>query len=187
MEGIASIDFSVLNTLQDTIRCGFLDVVLAFFGTIGNAGLCWIVVAIILLFFRKTRAAAVMMLAAMALGFLIGDIIIKPIVARPRPFLVNTDINLFIKAPSGYSFPSGHSCAGFASATVLLLTHRKLGFAALGLASVIAFSRLYCYVHYPSDVLCGIVLGILSALLVVVLFRKTTIDRKILNIGYKIK
>ncbi len=187
MEAINSIDFSILDFIQNTFRCGFLDAVFPFVGTITNAGLLWIAIAAGMLFFRKTRPAGVMMLAAMALGYLTGDLIIKHLVMRPRPFLVNTDFTLFIKAPSGYSFPSGHTTAAFASATVLFIKHRRAGIAALAGAVIIAFSRLYCYVHYPSDVLCGIALGVLSAIVITVLFKKTRLDDKLSKIGSKNK
>jgi undecaprenyl-diphosphatase len=176
---ISSIDFSILNFIQDVLKCTFMDWTMAFFSVIGNAGIVWIVAGVAMLFFKKTRAAGVMVLCTVLLGFITGELIIKNIVARPRPFLVNTDITLFIKAPSGYSFPSGHSCAGMASSAVLLAKHKRLGIPALCVAVIIAFSRLYNYVHYPSDVLCGVALGVLSALLVMFIFRKTGLEKRL--------
>ncbi len=177
MDFIVSIDFAILDALQQ-LRCAFLDWFFAFFSYIGEVGIIWIAAGVALLFFRKTRAAGVMVLTALALGFLIGDIGIKHLIQRPRPFLVNTDVNLFISAPSGFSFPSGHSTAAMAATTVLLCTHKKLGFIALPVAVLIMLSRLYNYVHYPTDVLCGAVLGIFSALVVVFVFRKTGLEKK---------
>jgi undecaprenyl-diphosphatase len=69
-------------------------------------------------------------------------------------------IPLLIEAPTDYSFPSGHTIASFEAATVLLIRHKKWGIMAMVLAVLIAFSRLYLYVHYPTDVLSSIVLGI---------------------------
>ena len=94
---------------------------------------------------------------------LTGNMILKPLVARMRPFTVNTAIELLIPPPTDFSFPSGHTYASFASATAICRNNRKIGVPALILASLIAFSRLYLYVHYPSDVLGGAVVGLAAA------------------------
>ena len=101
------------------------------------------------------------MLIALALGYLTGNVMLKHLVGRSRPFTVNTDITLLIKQPSGASFPSTHSVLAASATTVLLAKKRTLGFIALALTVIIAFSRLYLYVHYPTDVLCGLLLGVL--------------------------
>ena len=100
----------------------------------------------------------------------------KPLIARTRPFDANNlkDI-LLIKAPKDYSFPSGHTMASFAAATVLIYMNRKVGIVAMVLAVLIAFSRLYLYVHYPSDVFAGMIFGILSAIISIKLLAKTKI------------
>ena len=91
-----------------------------------------------------------------------GNMILKPLVARLRPFTVNTAVELLIPPPADFSFPSGHTYASFASSTAILRNNRRIGSCALVLAILIAFSRLYLYVHYPTDVLFGILLGILA-------------------------
>ncbi len=171
-EEINSVDLAVLDFLQSTVKCAFLDSVMAFFSFIGNSGMIWILICVAMMFFRKTRMMGVMALSAVVLGFLIGELGIKNIVCRPRPFVANPDIVLNISPPSGYSFPSGHSCSSFAAATVMLCCDRRYGIKALFLAALIAFSRLYNYVHYPSDVICGILLGIFCALLTVYIFKR---------------
>ena len=158
---IYSIDFAVLDFIQETMRCAFLDVVMAVFSYMGEAGGIWIITAVIMLCFRKTRATGVMLITAVLAGFLIGEIGLKNIVCRARPFTENPLVVPAIKLPSGYSFPSGHSCSSFAAATL------------------IAFSRLYNYVHFPSDVLCGIILGVTCAIITIVVFRKTGLDKKL--------
>lgn len=90
----------------------------------------------------------------------LGDNILKPWIARLRPFQVHPKDSLLILAPSGYSFPSGHTFSSFTAATILLWTDKKIGIPAFILASLIGFSRLYLYVHFPSDVLAGIILGL---------------------------
>ena len=181
-EFITNTDFQILNFIQEHIRNAFLDPVMAVLGYLGEAGAVWIILGIVLLFFRKTRPAGVCMLAAMALGYLIGDIGIKHLVARPRPFLVNTDVDLYINAPTSHSFPSGHSTASFAAVTSLfgmLKEKRWIAYSALGLAILIVFSRLYNYVHYPSDVLCGMILGIICGTIMIIIFKKTKLDKRL--------
>ncbi len=183
---IYSIDFSILDFIQNTLKCGFLDPVMAVISYMGEAGGIWIIASVIMMCFRKTRATGVMVLCAVTMGYIIGEIGIKNIVCRARPFTENTDILLNIKPPSGYSFPSGHSCSSFAAATVLILRDKRFGIAAIIVAGTIAFSRLYNYVHFPSDVLCGILLGIACALTTVFIFKKTGFDKKLSgNIKYK--
>ena len=98
------------------------------------------------------------------MGLLLGEIALKNIICRPRPFQDMPGIPLLIPPPSGYSFPSGHSCASFAAATIIFLKDRRPGAAALALAALIAFSRVFLFVHYPTDVLAGSLLGVLCAL-----------------------
>ena len=161
MGSIQSFDLSLLNAIQDTFRCGFLDSFTVFLSYLTTSGIIWIVAGVVLLFFRKTRAAGIILLIALAIGYLTGDVLLKHLVNRPRPFTVNTDIDLLIKQPSGASFPSTHSTLAAAATTVLLVKKRAFGFIALALTVCIAFSRLYLYVHYPTDVLCGLLLGAL--------------------------
>lgn len=178
-EYISSIDFAVLDFIQNTLKCVFLDYAMAFFSYIGEAGGIWIITAVIMMCFRKTRATGIMVLFAVLAGYIIGELGIKNIVGRLRPFMVNSGIELNIPPPSGYSFPSGHSCSSFAAATVLFIHNKKLGIPAIIVATLIAFSRLYNYVHFPSDVICGILLGIICAVVTVWVFRKTGLDKRI--------
>ncbi len=176
---INSVDFAILDFIQNTIRCSFLDTVMTVLSYMGEAGIFWIAAAIVMLFFKKTRAIGAMVLAAMALGYVVGELGIKNIVCRPRPFVLNPAVVPVIAPPSGFSFPSGHSCSSFAAATVIFVCNKRLGIPAVILAALIAFSRLYNYVHFPSDVLCGILLGIACAAITVALFRKTGLENRI--------
>jgi undecaprenyl-diphosphatase len=101
------------------------------------------------------------MLTALALDVLLCNVMLKPLVGRMRPFTVNTGVELLINAPKDFSFPSGHTAASFAAAFALLFVKNKLWIPSMILASLIAFSRLYLYVHYPTDVLAGILLGLI--------------------------
>jgi len=122
------------------------------------------ILAVVLLFFKKTRKTGLMMGIALATGLLLINGCMKPLVGRIRPFDVQTAVTLLIEKPHDFSFPSGHTLACFEATTVLLARHKKLGIPALVVSVLIAFSRMYLYVHYLTDVLAGIVFGVLIGL-----------------------
>lgn len=164
MEWILSADNRLLTLIQEHLRTPLGDAVMPWITALGNLGIFWILLAVVLLFFPRWRMAGVQMLTAMALATLVGTVILKPLIARERPFLANDFTGLLIAAPKDFSFSSGHSAASMAAAAVLLRRSSRAGVPALILALLIAFSRMYLYVHYPSDVLAGLLLGVLSAL-----------------------
>lgn len=154
-----------LDFLQ-TIHTPLLDKILAFITSLGNAGIIWIVLAVVLLILPKTRKTGIIVAAALLMDLVLCNLILKNLVARMRPYDVNTAIAILIKKPLDFSFPSGHTAASFAAMTALFLAKmKKAWIAALVLAVLIAFSRLYFYVHYPTDVLGGVVVGILSGII----------------------
>ena len=171
-QAIVKMDNTILNMTQEYLRCGVLDTVMPWITALGNAGIFWIVISVVLLCIKRYRRYGVMMLCALAVTTLLGEITIKNIVERMRPFHAHAPFDLLISPPKGYSFPSGHSAASFSAATVLCFLDKKAGIAGLALAALIGFSRIYLYVHYPSDVLAGIFLGTAVGLLTVVFFRK---------------
>lgn len=181
MEAIQSFDFSVLDAIQNSLRCGFLDGFTVFLSYLTTSGIIWIVLGIVLIIFKKTRAAGIMVLGALAIGFLTGDVLLKHIISRPRPFVVNSGFNLLISPPSGSSFPSTHSTLAAAVTTVLLAKKKSIGFAALALTVCIAFSRLYLYVHFPTDVLCGLLLGVITGIAVILIARAIKLDDKLVS------
>ena len=154
-------DMAILDLIQSNIRTGFMDAIMAFITQLGDAGLIWIILSIGLIIPKKTRKIGFVMIIALILNGIICNIILKPMLARIRPFDVNTAIKLLINKPRDFSFPSGHTSASFTAVSVLFFRKSKLFVPSLVLAFLISFSRLYLYVHYPSDVLAGLVLGIL--------------------------
>lgn len=162
MEQILQLDNVILNWIAEHLHSPFGDAVMPWITALGNVGILWIVTAVILLFLPKWRKAGVQMLLALGVATLIGSAVLKPLIGRIRPFEANGFKDLLISAPKDFSFPSGHTAASFAAALVLFHRSRKLGAAAWITALLIAFSRLYLYVHYPTDVLAGAVLGCLS-------------------------
>lgn len=156
---IARYEIEILHRLQDLVAGWPIEEVMVALSKAGNGGMLWIVLAVVLVLFARTRAASMAMGAALLLVLLTCNLGLKPWVARPRPCMIEEALATVIACPSDFSFPSGHSSAGFAAATTLAFFFPRAGAAALVLAAIIAFSRLYLFVHFPSDVLAGIVLG----------------------------
>lgn len=160
-----NIELSILDWIQ-TLHTPFLDKIMVFITRLGDAGIIWIVLSIVLLLLPKTRKSGVVMVAALVVDVLLCNIVLKNLVARTRPYDVNTGVHLLVAKLHDYSFPSGHTAASFASVTALYLAgEKKLWKFALVLAYLIAISRLYLYVHYPTDVLGGILFGVISGYL----------------------
>ena len=158
-------DLPILDWIAAYLWCPFLDAVMPVITLLGDAGIFWIAIAVVLLFFSKTRKIGVGMGAALILGLLICNCMLKPLTARIRPYDYQLEhfgvtIKLLIEAQHDFSFPSGHTIASFEAATVLMIHNKKAGIAAMVLACLIAFSRLYLYVHYPTDVITSVILGI---------------------------
>jgi len=153
-------ELQILDVLQ-TIHNPVLDTIMCAITRLGDAGIIWILLCIVLLILPKTRKSGVVLMAALLVDLVVCNVILKPLVHRIRPFDVKTGIELLVKRPTDYSFPSGHTAASVASVMALYLAgEKKIWVPALVLAVLIAFSRLYLYVHYPTDVLGGMIIGI---------------------------
>ena len=162
-------DFSILYAIQN-LRTGFLDTaIVKLSDLIGSYGEIWLIAAAVMLTNRKTRRCAYTMLISYLLVFGIGQLWLKNVIVRGRPCNIDRTIELLVERPTSWGFPSTHTAWAFAAATSVFLHHKKAGFAVLALAALIAFGRLYLFVHFPSDVLGGIVLGVLAALVAKVL------------------
>ena len=158
-------DFSILYAIQN-LHTGFLDtVILKLTDIVGSYGEIWLIAAAVMLTNRKTRRCAYTMVLSYLIVFGLGQFVLKDLVARVRPCQIDQTIALLVERPTSYSFPSTHTAWAFAAATSVFLHHKKAGIAVLVLAALVAFSRLYLFVHFPTDVLGGIVLGVLSALI----------------------
>ena len=160
MEMLSMKELGILDFIQEHIRCDFLDWFFPTITKLGDSGIFWILLAVIFLFFKKTRKTGLMMGVALLCGLIVCNITLKPLIHRIRPYDLNPDVTLLIDRLSDFSFPSGHTLSSFEGATVLMIRDKRFGVPAMVLAVCIALSRLYLYVHYPTDVLSGAILGI---------------------------
>lgn len=157
---------SIILWIQEHLR-GVMDGFWMFITHLGDDGILWIALGIVLLFWKKTRPIGCTMLISLLFDWLTINVILKGLVARPRPFVVNEAITPLITNVSPYrSFPSGHSGGSFAAMFALhKWVPKKIGIPALLLATLVAVSRLYVGVHYPTDIITGCVVGFVCSVL----------------------
>lgn len=153
-------ELEFLLWIQDFFCFSWLNPVMLGITKLGDMGFVWLVIIAYLAFYKKDRQAAFAMLVALGLTVLVGNVVIKNIVARARPFEVYPYIDLLLTAPKDYSFPSGHTASSFAVAAIIQYFYPKQAKYAWVLACLIAFSRMFLFVHFPTDILGGIVLGL---------------------------
>lgn len=172
MEALTNFELNILDWIQTNMQSAFADCFFPLITKLGDAGIFWILVAAVMLLFPKTRKTGAMMGLALIFGLIVCNMTMKPLIARIRPYDINTAVTLIVEKMHDFSFPSGHTTASFEGAVVLLMRDKRLGIPAMILAVLIAFSRLYLYVHFPTDVLAGAVLGTLFAVLAVYLINR---------------
>lgn len=172
IEWLDSVVLDWFVSVQNPILTPFMKI----FTVIGEGGIVWIFLGLLLLARKQTRKAGAVVLLALIFSLIAGNVLLKNIVARPRPCWRNPDVRMLIAVPKDFSFPSGHAMSSFATATGILLWNKKWGVAAVVGALIISLSRMYFYVHYPTDILAGlligIVLGCLAAYLIDVLEKR---------------
>lgn len=168
-------ELDILHLLQN-LHNNILDCIMMLITSLGNGGLLWIFISIMLISIppigkeslekkKRRKNYGILLLISLVLTAILGNLIIKNIIQRPRPFQVDTSVIPLIH-PREYSFPSGHTSSSFAAATILLLYNPKAGGFAFLVAGLIAFSRMYFFVHFPTDIFGGIVLGVFCSILV---------------------
>ena len=170
-------DLPILNWIMANLWCPFLDAVMPVITVLGDAGIFWIALAAVFLLLPKHRKMGLSMGVALMMGLVICNMILKPVVGRIRPYdyqleFFQKTIPLLIERQHDFSFPSGHTIASFEAAVAMLICNKKLGIPAMILAVLIAFSRMYLYVHYPTDVIASVILGTGLAFLGVFLVNK---------------
>lgn len=163
IEFITKIDFAVLDFIRNTLSSSFMDYIMPIITDFGSGGLLWIAVGVIMFCTEKYRRCGASVLIGLLLCLVLGNIVLKPLIGRMRPCWINEGIDMLVRIPGDYSFPSGHTLAVFTTAFIIFGYSKRLGIPILVLACLIGFSRMYLYVHYPTDVLGGIVLAALIA------------------------
>lgn len=159
LQALTAFDLSILSAIQQHLRCGILDGIFPVLSQLNNAGFIWIVLSLVLLCRKKTRTAGICMVICLLVNLALGEGLLKHLFNRTRPFVEQPIADMLVALPTTSSFPSGHTSSSFAAATALFRNNQKAGIAAYVLAVLISFSRLYLYLHYPTDVLAGVILG----------------------------
>ncbi len=154
-------EFNFLYALNKTHN-PILDAVMIVFTYAGSYGVLWIVIAVFMLFFKKTKKCGMTVLLSLIISLIVCNVLLKNVVKRSRPCWIDTNIVLLLPVPKDYSFPSGHAFSSFAAAASISNFDKKFGKIAFLTAGIISFSRLYIFVHFPTDVLAGAVFGFLS-------------------------
>ena len=157
-----ALELQILDYIQ-TLHSPLLDKIMIAATTLGNMGIIWLALTLALLIIPKTRPVGKVLVLALVIEIVVVNLLLKPMVHRIRPYDMNPMVRLLVPPPRDYSFPSGHTSMAFTVVSGLFLMKKKaLGIASLILASLIAFSRMYLYVHFPTDVLVGLIIGLLS-------------------------
>lgn len=154
-------ELSVLHWFE-SIHNPVLNAVMKVITGFGNVGIFWIALSVLLLFFKKTRKTAIAMAISLVFSVTFTNLLIKNIVDRIRPFAADPTLlqSIFIKLPKDASFPSGHTSASIAAAVAFFMIDKKWGIPCIIFALLISVSRLYLLVHFPTDVIAGLILGI---------------------------
>ena len=165
IETIEKIDCSVLLWIKNNIHSSSLIIVMRLLSFVSENGIMWIAASLAMMFKKEYRKNAVLVLAALLLSHIFANIIIKPAVSRLRPFVKYPQFTALTAPPAEFSFPSGHSTSSFAAAYFIGRTGKFPAAAAYSAAALIALSRICLFVHYPSDIIAGAVLGTLISVL----------------------
>lgn len=173
---IQAADESCLRWIAETLRTPLLNALMVVYTTLGNGGMLFIALTVLLLAFRATRKVGLSTGTGMILGLVVTNLTVKPLMARPRPWVVMEGFASLVRSSDPNSFPSGHTCAAFAFAAAVCVAApwKWMKAAALIAAALMGCSRLYVGVHFPSDVLAGVVIGTLCGLAGAWLVKKIT-------------
>ena len=160
IDTLLALDGNLLLWIQTFLRQGFLNPIVSFYTKLGDAGLMWIALCVVLLIIPKTRRAGLAGAIALVLSLLCTNVVLKNLFTRTRPWLVVEGLTALVAEHDPNSFPSGHTSASFAAAAALYrCVPKKWGVLALVAAALMGLSRLYVGVHFPSDVIAGVLVG----------------------------
>ncbi|SMC21859.1 undecaprenyl-diphosphatase [Clostridium acidisoli DSM 12555] len=176
-------DNYVLFIINRKMKNKYLDKVMPVITSLGNLGVVWLAIAVILLFVEKNKSIGEVVILTMIFSTIVGEGIIKHLVKRVRPCNQKNNSTLLIVKPISYSFPSGHTLSSFAAAEVLSIYFINYKIIFITIALLIALSRIYLYVHYPTDVIAGMLIGILCSKLIFIILQEIYIN----NVGTFLK
>ena len=180
MEALLALDGGILLWIQEFIRQDWMTPFWKFVTFLGDKGWFWIALSIALLIPKKTRYIGIAALLSLGIGALITNVTLKPLVARTRPYEVVEGLVRLIEKQSDRSFPSGHTCSSFAAAFVYYrYMPKKYGVPLVVLAAMVAFSRLYLGVHYPTDIIGGVIAGGIACFAACWIVRKAKLQERI--------
>lgn len=164
MQAFSDFEGRFLLFVQEHLRVPVLDGVMTFITHLGDTGAIWIALALVLLAIPRTRKAGVVCAAALVLNLVLTNIALKNIIQRIRPYDVMESLKILVEAEHDFSFPSGHTACSFAGAWAMRRTlDKKFWIPAMVLAVLISLSRLYVGVHYPTDIIGGVIVGTFAA------------------------
>lgn len=170
MKLLQNLDMEILYFINNHLRNPVFDKVMIVFTFLGDVGVVWILISLFLLVSKKYRKVGIMTICALIVSTVLGSGILKHLIQRPRPFVSDPTVEILISKPLSYSFPSGHTASSFAAAGILAKELKRYGIHAVVLAILIAFSRMYLFVHYPTDIIGGIILGFICSEIVIYSF-----------------
>ena len=165
-------EIKILDFIQQYLRFDLLDKLMVLLTRLADDGIVWIVLAVALICFKQTRKMGITLGVALLLGLVVGNLALKNIFARERPYTVNPNVEMLVERLKDYSFPSGHTRCCFESGMAMYFCDKRFGKAAFILGGFIAFSRMYLYMHYPTDVIGGIVLGLVNGFIAFIIVDK---------------
>ncbi len=157
--GTEIFELEILKIIHGILECDFMDFLMPVISRIGNIGVIWVAAGLILMATKKYRKTGIKVLIGLFVGLIVGNVFLKNVIARPRPCWLDTGVELLIASPTDFSFPSGHTLSSFIAAFIINQDNKKMGIWAFALAVLMAFSRLYLFVHFPTDILGGVLLA----------------------------
>ena len=218
METLIQSEGELLIILQNILHAGWLTPLMKGITFLSEYGIAEIALCLVLMVCRKTRRLGIICAASLAFSFLCCNIIVKPIVDRPRPWELFNAVKVLMPDPGDSSFPSGHSACAMSVAMAIYLAGRparngnkgsegpgemrdsvmvpclgwggivadprivqKWGVAAIVFALLTGLSRIYLGMHFPTDVIAGLILGALSAYIIHIVFKKIEASRGIIG------
>ncbi len=164
---LKKIDVPLLNWIERHTRTKKMDRLMLFASRMGDWGVIWIIYAALFLCVADKRPNALPLFLAVSACALVGNFVIKPLFKRTRPCNLDASKPLLLSRPSDSSFPSCHTMTSFAAVVAISQAGGLLGATSLVFAGIISFSRMYLFMHYPSDVLIGALMGLAAGKLFV--------------------